>query len=139
MKLHEWKKSFDTGNAVIDAQHRGLVESLNKILTFSNEGKGALAFAECLAFRKLAEKHFNDEMKVLHEAEFPRLKTHAKEHMNLLGKFDKIFSDCAENCKDGAPCPHMEELSFMTVDHLVRHDLDYKSHLQVKNLADGDA
>lgn len=139
MKLHEWKPSFETGNEKIDAQHRGLVRSLNIIFTFSNEGKGALAFAECMAFRKLAEKHFDEEVEILREAEFPRLETHAREHMNLLGKFDEIFSVCCMVCKEGVPCPYMEDLSFLTVDHLVRHDLDYKSHLQVKNLADGGA
>ena len=41
MKPHEWKKSFETGNAVIDAQHRKLVASLNNISTLIGEGKAS--------------------------------------------------------------------------------------------------
>jgi len=138
MKLHQWKTSFETGNAVIDAQHRELVESLKTISTLIGEGKGKQAFAECLTFRELTRNHFTYESKILHEAEFPRLETHLEDHKTALGKLEEIFSDCGMICKESVPCPCMEDLSFVTVDHIVRNDLDFKSHLQTKNLADDD-
>ncbi len=139
MKPPEWKPSFETGNAVIDAQHRELVESLNKVSALIDEGQGKAAFATCNEFRELTRKHFEEEVKILREAEFPRLKTHLKEHKKFLGKVEEVFSGCGATCKDGISCPFIEDLSFMTLDHIVRNDLDFKSHLQTKNLADGGA
>ncbi len=139
MKLHEWKKSFETGNAVIDGQHRGLVESLNKVPILIGEGQGKAAFAECNKFRELTLKHFKEEEKIMHEAEFPRLKTHTGEHKTFLEKIEETFSGCGQTCKKGNPCPFMEDLLFITLDHIVRNDLNFKSHLQTRNLADGGA
>ncbi len=140
MKLHEWKESFETGNAVIDAQHRRLVESLNNILTLCGEGKGDEAFAKCMAFRQLTREHFNEEVGILSEAEFPRLEAHLGEQKNFLRKVEEVFSNCGMTCKGSSsfyPC--VENLWFMTVDHLLRYDLDFKSHLQAVNMADSGA
>lgn len=136
MKPHEWKKSFETGNAVIDARHRELVASLNNISALIDKGKGKQAFAECLAFRKLTRDHFDEETEILREAEFPRLKNHIRTHKKTLKQFDEVFSGCGDICKESGPCPCREDLSFLTLDHIVRHDLDFKSHLQTRNLAD---
>ncbi len=137
MKLPEWKKSFETGNAVIDAQHRELVDSLNKISALIGEGKGTQAFAECLTFRKLTRNHFDEEEEILRGAEFPRLKSHLVAHKKSLEQFEEIFSGCGNICKESDPCPCREDLSFLTLDHIVRNDLDFKSYLQTRNLANG--
>jgi len=139
MKLLQWKRSFETGNAVIDEQHRELIESLKKITTLIGEGEGRKAFAECLGFRKLTQKHFDDEAEILRQAGFPRHDAHLGEHKKCLGRYEEIFSGCGKACKEGAPCPGMEDLSFVTIDHIVRNDLDFKSHLQTRKFADDDS
>ena len=99
--------------------------------------KSQQAFAGCLTFRKLTRKHFDEEAEILREAEFPRLKSHLREHGIFIGKIEEAFSGCGSICKESDPCPCLENLSFCTLDHIVRNDLDFKSHLQTRNLADG--
>ncbi len=96
--------------------------------------------AQCNEFRELTRKHFDDEVEILRKAGFPRLESHIKTHEKTLEECGKIFSNCGETCKDDNPsCPCMEDLSFLTLDHIVRNDLDFKSHLQTRNLANSGA
>ncbi|NQU61873.1 MAG: hemerythrin domain-containing protein [Rhodospirillales bacterium] len=135
MKYHQWSKSFETGNAVIDAQHRELIDGVGDMADKMKDGHGADALAACKAFRKLFETHFRDEEEILEEAKFPRVKAHRESHADNLEQLQKVFDGCGEKCLNATSSPCIEELSHLVYEHLLRGDLDFKSHLQTKKLA----
>ncbi|NQV84080.1 MAG: hypothetical protein HQ494_09695 [Rhodospirillales bacterium] len=135
-KTLQWKTSFETGHSAIDEQHRGLVECLANITACMGDKK---AFEQCLAFRDLMKQHFDDEDKILLWADFPRQADHQVSHRESLEKFGAIYSECGEACTKSTDSPCMENLSYLLLDHFLRGDLDFKSYLQTKNLADDSA
>ncbi len=139
MKIHQWRTSFETGHAGIDSQHRELFASLENLDAFNTEGNTEQAFAECQRFRKLAANHLSFEENVLDDAGFSRLDMHRKTHVEFSGKIEEVFSPCGETCKETRRRSCNEVMSFILVDHLLRNDLDFKSFLQTKKLADGNA
>ena len=63
-EVFPWNKNFETGHAVIDAQHRTLVDLLNELATTLIDGEYSSvndAFSEMAAY---AERHFNDEEQI---------------------------------------------------------------------------
>ncbi|MDA1089960.1 MAG: hypothetical protein O3A85_06585 [Proteobacteria bacterium] len=134
MKIHQWRTSFETGNAEIDGQHRKMVECLKEIDTYIAKGNKK-AFDECLKFRKANADHAAFEESLLAEAGFSRLEMHRKAHKETEGKMQELFATCREACKDPQPTSCTKDLSYILIDHLLRSDLDFKSFLQNKNLA----
>lgn len=136
MKYHQWAKSFETGNAVIDAQHREMIDGVGDMAELMKDGHGAEALAACKAFRELSKAHFRSEEEILEKAKFPRMKAHIQTHEDSLEQMQKVFGGCGERCREATSSPCIEELSHLVYEHLLRGDLDFKSYLQTKKLAD---
>lgn len=138
MHLIQWTKAFDTGNAVIDSQHRELIECLNEMMTSVSEGKGGKVYAACKKLQGLLDAHFEDEEAILRDADFPDLSGHAASHAVTTERFNLVCATCGEACKDNRAGPCIPDMTFLLFDHFVRGDLLFKSFLQVKGLASGN-
>ena len=125
----------ETGNPVIDEQHRRLVDFLQTITLCLGDKNGDEALVQCRKFRDHLKHHFTDEEEVLTRADFPRLEEHLDSHRETLEKYDTLFSECGEACTKSGNSSCMETLSYLLFDHFLRGDLDFKSFLQSKNLA----
>lgn len=139
MKIHQWRKSFETGHAGIDGQHRKMIACLDSIKALIDERKAEEAFEECLKFRKFSDDHNEYEEKVLRDSGFPRQMDHQKSHQETIDKMDEVFSSCGEACKKSAATNCMEDMSMILVEHILRGDLDFKSFLETVNLADDNS
>ena len=135
MAPRQWTKTFETGHPVIDGQHIKIFGFLDKIESLLTGDDGDATVATCKAFRAFMVKHFADEEDILRQAEFPRLRQHMEEHSRVMGQMKKFFDNCNESCRTGNADSCMEDLSFHTLDHIIRLDLGFKSHLQMKKMA----
>ena len=123
---------LETGVAEIDTDHRDLIDRFNDLTAIAAREvpwRALHAAAHLLAQR--CREHFEREEMILARSGFPRCKEHIREHR----RFDARFSDLASRLA----APHAQSREHLTivgglrdllVDLLVRHDLDYKSHLQ---------
>ncbi|HKP25487.1 MAG TPA: hemerythrin domain-containing protein [Dongiaceae bacterium] len=128
--LH-WIKSFETGSAEIDAMHRELVEECNSLLLAVEAGA---AWSRIVADSgKLVEgciQHFRHEEELLDSARFPRHSEHVAEHRRTERDLHALISRMT--AVDGSLEEHRaypRALGPMLVDVIIRHDLDYRSHL----------
>ena len=82
-----WKDIFLSGNALIDAQHRGLFEISNRLLDAVLCARPADEISMIVS-QLLADvgQHFRDEESILAELTYPKLDEHAKSHANLVAK-----------------------------------------------------
>ncbi len=135
MVTKKWQKSYETGHALIDGQHRELIDCVDGMAALMKDGHGEEAYAECLKLRGMMERHAAAEEKILQDAKFPRLVQHRKDHEKVRGQVKEIFAHCGEVCKKDTSCPCVQDLSLNMFDHIIRGDLDFKSFLQMKNLA----
>ena len=135
MQSIEWRKSFETGNPVIDGQHRELMACLGEVMAFMNSGKGEKAYAACQNLRRLIEAHLSDEEDILRKAEFPRLAVHLASHEEIREHLNTVFSTCLEACRDNCAGPCIQDLAAVFTHHFLDGDLDFKFFLQAKGLA----
>lgn len=76
-----WDSSLETGHEKIDNQHRQLVETLNKIIDASRQGKGSEEIFKTLDFLTgYTIMHFTTEEKLQEHYGYPDYLTHKKYH-----------------------------------------------------------
>ena len=131
----QWSKSYDTGNEVVDRHHRRLMARVNKMEALIDKGNGGEAIGSCHKLRVEIRDHFAEEEDLLKAAEFPRLDDHVASHDKTQEKINQVISNCGEACINSGSSACVNELGLILLDHFVRDDLDFKSHLQTKHLA----
>ncbi|NJM92043.1 MAG: hemerythrin family protein [Rhodospirillaceae bacterium] len=127
----EWIKAFETGSAEIDALHRELIQECNSLLL---SVEGGVAWSRIVADAgRLVEgciQHFRHEEELLAWARFPRTAEHAVEHRRIERELQGLASRMKMvdgSCEEHRAYPR--ELGPMLVEFIIRHDLDYRSHL----------
>jgi hemerythrin-like metal-binding protein len=127
----QWIKSFETGSPEIDALHRELVKECNGLL-FAVENGAAWSRILTDASRLVegCVQHFRHEEELLAGARFPRTAEHVAEHRRIEHELQGLISRM--KAVDGSLEEHRaypRELGPMLVELIIRHDLDYRSHL----------
>lgn len=85
--LINWKEEWNSGNAVIDEQHKQLVDIANELInmSFKTVGKQQILFEIDLLIEHVGN-HFETEEKILERVGYQDLKKHSMEHKGLLEK-----------------------------------------------------
>lgn len=89
MKLVQllWRKAYECGHPVIDAQHRQLFNHANALLSALLEGMPASDLDKLVAgFEAEIAQHFAQEEAILRQAGFADVAHHAQQHRELLDK-----------------------------------------------------
>lgn len=128
----KWIDIFETGNADIDALHRKLFEDCDRLMTLVSErapwalvvGAAKELIAECIA-------HFRVEESLLECTSFPRREVHLATHRRmeqqmrgLVARMERVNGSLREHRDLPA------SLGPAIMDLMIRHDLDYCSHLR---------
>jgi hemerythrin len=94
MSFMGWDGSLDLGHAIIDQDHRSIVESIERLMeAIANpvaegqaaESRIAAAIAEV---RETTEKHFRSEEWIMAASDYPGTAAHRNQHIDLLAEFD---------------------------------------------------
>jgi hemerythrin len=127
----QWIKAFETGSPEIDALHRELVQECNSLLQLVESGAPwPRILADAGRLVEGCVQHFRQEEEMLAQSHFPRRDEHAAEHRRLEGELQSLVARMKE--VDGSLDVHRDyprALGPMMVDLIVRHDLDYRSHM----------
>lgn len=127
MKRIVWNDDFSLGNSVFDAQHRQLIDLINKtIQSLENSAPETDAIPLLRSLQEYARYHFEAEEAYMAEAAFPGLDEHVSQHryfFNRVQELDaRLFSD-----ESGIIYELSEFLSFWLIDHIVISDFKYAS------------
>lgn len=126
-----WFTIFETGNEDIDTQHRKLLESSSRLKELVLSGGNWSDVRACVdALIKDCTEHFHSEERLLQETGFPRYAEHAAQHRRIESMLEEFAAVVTR--VDGNDPQHRElaaSLQMKILDIIVRHDLDYKSHL----------
>jgi hemerythrin len=78
---YEWDNSLETGNELIDSQHKGLFDAINKLLETCRQGKGKEELSKSLDFlNQYTIQHFFDEEQLQQKYKYPDFENHKKYH-----------------------------------------------------------
>ena len=127
----KWIDSFETGDAKIDSWHRKLVDSCNHLLNLlAEEAAWPLIVDRSRALVVDCIEHFQFEDVLLESIKFPRRDAHRAEHRRMEQELHKLLA--VIEAVDGSRQEHRglpASLGPAIVDLMIRHDLDFRSHL----------
>jgi len=126
-----WLPVLETGHSAIDSQHRELIADANVVQDIVvQRGEWADLAAAIGKMHRDCTLHFADETKLLASSGFSDTAAHELEHQRILDEIGEIHGIIR-----AAPTPtryHWKlalTLRSLLIDHFLRYDLQYKSHL----------
>lgn len=130
--MHTLTKALETGNHVIDTQHRTWIENLNKVLEDCKEGNARKNMQSNLLFlRDYTAKHFNDEEQLQQQYKYPDYITHKQYH----NAFKKVLDNILEEFNRTGPSIVLtgrinRELGDWFMNHIQREDFKLVAHIK---------
>lgn len=116
----EFDKSLETGNELIDSQHKELIDRVNKLLDACAVGKEKNVAVKTLDFlMDYTEVHFADEEKLQAEHNYPALEAHKGEHAKFVKAVDELREMLEE--EEGPTEAFVEAVKKNVVDWLLNH------------------
>ena len=106
---YELTKDLETGNALIDREHRELFAAVNQLMEACSSGKGREELTSTASFLEgYVKKHFGDEEKLQQSSSYPGYSAHKLFHTSYSRKLDGI---CEKIKKEGATVAGLSELN----------------------------
>lgn len=127
----DWMEVLETGIEELDAWHRQLIRQCNDLLSAAcSEVPWAAIIEKSDTLAKSCVEHFRLEEALMDNHDFPRADAHREEHRRIAARLwwlaDAICVSDGTAYRDRAlPA----EFKAVLLDVMVRHDLDYLSHL----------
>ena len=110
---------LETGNEVVDRQHRELFARLSALLEASRDGRGAGEVSRLLGFLgEYVVEHFASEERLMSEAGYPWLERHREEHRAFVGTYEALRAEYQES---GADLPFVVGISQRVTAWLKEH------------------
>lgn len=83
MARYEFTKNLETGNSIIDKEHRELIDAVNKLLDACGEGKGHDQINKTIDFlNSYVDRHFLHEEQLQKQSGYPGFAAHKAFHDN---------------------------------------------------------
>ena len=124
MSYWKWDPAFSVGIAVIDDQHKRIIEYINELGTISIYHDKAKIRAVLLALKDYTVSHLAFEEKLMEEAGYAKLETHKQIHLAFIERilFFKERYDSGEDISRQL----MMDLQMWLINHIQHDDADYK-------------
>lgn len=132
MRLIDWTNKYETGIDVVDEQHRGLVDIINKFYEALKKGKGSRVMNEILNdLVNYTHEHFASEEALMQEASYAKLDQHRCQHRQLLQKVERFQLEFTQ--QDKRITPEVRDfLKYWLVNHILQDDMEFSSAVTQK-------
>lgn len=131
---YTFTKDLETGNQLIDTEHRQLIDAINNLLNACASGKGRSELANITKFlQDYTAKHFSDEEKLQIQSKYPDYANHKRYHED----FKKVVAGiCQKLDKDGPTVALVGEVNSTIagwlINHIKKEDVKVAKHLKGK-------
>ena len=125
----QWKECYSVGVLVLDADHRLLIDFLDRIETAEKTGKSIEPIIQELG--RYARDHFEREQDRMKAVDYPGLADHVKEHDEFMKWLDSVLTayHMAPDARSGLADTVTEYLQDWLESHLLETAMAYKNHL----------
>ena len=128
MSRGKWNEKYSVSNAIIDDQHKRLLDILFRLERMVNRGKDAEQMVKLLSeMSDYAKEHFRSEERYMERMDYPKLdkhkELHSKYNMGVLQFTVAHMEESEENPRN--------VLNFLThwwTDHILKVDMDYSNY-----------
>ncbi len=123
----EWSDTFDTGNEVVDSQHRNLLVNINA-LAKSLQDDDMDAVSEVLEFLvQYTVEHFSTERALMEEYDYPFTKMHLDEHHKFVKRVEELKEELLSASQD--KLYSLFRINLFLYDWLISHSTRVDKHL----------
>lgn len=129
-----WKESYSVGVAVLDDDHKKLIELLNQFQTayryHTGEEFERTALMELVNYTKY---HFQREERLMEEHGYPDLAAHKKQHESMISEVERFLADYearGHEALDGV----VSYLTGWLINHINGTDKEYSSFFNQKGV-----
>ena len=128
MFIH-WDVSLETGQPLIDAEHRLLVFLFRKLDVAVKTGESQMAINHVISELKcFVQFHFASEENVMRETNYPNLLIHQTQHMDLLSELNVLAAKVIQRRE--FPEDLLFFLNNWLFDHIANHDQHVALHVR---------
>ncbi len=127
-----WDKKLETGNAMIDQQHKQLIIAINDLLQACSSRKGKEEVTKTMKFLyDYTEKHFSDEEKLQLQYRYPDYTNHKRYHE----EFKKVVRELSMQLqKEGPNIAVISKVNTSVggwlLNHIQREDVKVATHIK---------
>lgn len=128
---YTWSKDLETGNRMIDQQHKQLIQCINELMDACSQGRGRDKIIETMQFlQSYTEKHFGDEETLQQRYKYPDYVNHKKYH----DTFKKTVADILTELKTKGPSVALvakvnTSIGSWFINHIKREDTKVAKHI----------
>lgn len=121
-----WNDRFEVGINIIDEQHKGLVDIMNKLCDSLDQGTEKEVIQDVLKeLSDFAVSHFGTEEKYFKEFNYEKTEEHIAEHNKFKEKIESLKKDCDEKSCSNVSTDAMAYLGEWFAEHVLKFDRDY--------------
>lgn len=131
MALFEWDDKFSVGNKTMDSHHQRIFDILNIIHDATKEGRGEeIIEAQLNELASYTKYHFDEEDKLMVQANYPQLEAQRQAHVTFLAKIDEFRDEVAK----GNGLFVVSNVAVVVKDwlktHILTMDMQYENYLK---------
>jgi len=118
--IMEWKKSYETGNTVVDSEHKEIFTLVQKVMdaTFTSRKEKVNTAVDFLTSYTL--KHFSHEERLMQESAYPDMQKHKAQHKAFAESVGVLVQKINAS---GETLQLSNEINTVVVDWLIDHVL----------------
>lgn len=130
---YELTKDLETGNAIIDREHRELFEAVNQLLDSCGKGQGRAAMEPAIQFLiGYVDKHFSHEEQLQQESGYPGMRAHKTFHAGYKKTLREIAAKIPASGPSVADLSAMNKHVAVLINHIRVEDKRLSSHLKLR-------
>lgn len=116
---YQFTKDLETGNGLIDDEHKQLIKAINDLLDACAQGKGRTQLEQTTKFLyDYTSKHFSDEEKLQIQCKYPDYPQHRQYHEG----FKKVVADLSKQLSaEGPTVPLVGQINTALAGWLLNH------------------
>lgn len=129
-----WTPDLETGNAIIDTEHKQLIQALNDLMDACSKGAGRAEIEKTTTFlADYTAKHFAHEEQLQRQYSYPDAVNHKGYHES----FKKTVAEIADQLKrEGATIALVgkvnSSIAGWLLNHIKREDVKVAAHIKSK-------
>lgn len=121
MSPAEWDPTLETGNALVDSQHRALVRLIGEVEQALGRDDETAVEEALFGLLRYVGIHFGEEEMLMAESGYPELDAHRALHHAFTHEVSAMTRAYFEG-REGLPDEVCRVVHEWLVDHLMRHD-----------------
>lgn len=131
MARYEFTKDLETGNALIDSEHKQLLNAINNLMEACSQGKGREKIQETTAFLvSYVKKHFSDEEALQVRTSYPEYAAHKQFHTTYTNQMIQIAGEIEKSGANITTLSKLNQAAGVLVSHIRIEDRKLAQHVK---------